>query len=180
MSSDGAPILSVEIQCPPIVTLDESLYVTVIVKSHPSLTGADERPILFHIIATLGGTLYRKHGDEWEACEDEEMGFAIYDDPDVEICPCRHEDFVFLRPGETWTRRDYVQLPHDTKAGDVFKYLYKGGYVDWWDWGIKDDHADTKVVVRCWITTNVVKPKDNEGRPIIVVPASNVVVFTKA
>lgn len=52
--------------------------------------------------------------------------------------------------------------------------------IDWWDWGMKEDHLRTTVTLPCWINSAVVEPKDNERRPAIVVPASNIVEFTIA
>jgi hypothetical protein len=92
--------------------------------------------------------------------------------------------FVTLHPGEswtyTWTRRgrSSTDLPEDSQPGDQFKYIMKGSRVDWWDWGTKEDHRETPVTLDCVTTAELVEPRDNGGRPKLIVPASNVVYFT--
>ncbi|KAE8314478.1 hypothetical protein BDV41DRAFT_563611 [Aspergillus transmontanensis] len=106
------------------------------------------------------------------------MPYQIYDDPDIEVTPGQHPNFISLQPGERWTRMDNLELPSDTEVGEVFKYEFNDRVLDWWDWGTKEDHLQTTVKLPCWINSDVLEPKDNEGRPAIVVPASNVVEFT--
>ncbi|EIT77531.1 hypothetical protein AO1008_02849 [Aspergillus oryzae 100-8] len=106
------------------------------------------------------------------------MPYQIYDDPDIEVTPGRHADFISLQPGEQWTRTDSLELPSDIDIGEVFKYEFSDRVIDWWDWGMKEDHLQTTVKLPCWVKDDVVEPRDNEGRPAIVVPASNVVEFT--
>jgi hypothetical protein len=67
-----------------------------------------------------------------------------------------------------------TKLPDDVKAGDVFRYQFRGTTdVDWWDWGhIEDEHAETMVTLPCW-RGRAVDPAGNGGRPELVVPASN-------
>lgn len=43
------------------------------------------------------------------------------------------------------------------------------------DWGTREDHADTKVTVPYFIYGRVQKPFDHDGRPELVIPASNTV-----
>ncbi|KAB8276494.1 hypothetical protein BDV30DRAFT_224210 [Aspergillus minisclerotigenes] len=106
------------------------------------------------------------------------MPYQIYDDPDIEVTPGRHADFISLQPGEQWTRTDSLELPSDIDIGEVFKYEFSDRVIDWWDWGMKEDHLQTTVKLPCWVKDDVVEPRDNEGRPAIVVPASNAVEFT--
>ncbi|OQD69467.1 hypothetical protein PENPOL_c002G02104 [Penicillium polonicum] len=83
--------------------------------------------------------------------------------------------FRVLRPGESCSlTREVSDFPKNAAPGDVFRYGYKGGQLDWWDWGNFEDHKDTVV----WIYGVVTDPKDNEGRPGIMIPASNLIEFT--
>ncbi|KAJ5531056.1 hypothetical protein N7527_004449 [Penicillium freii] len=83
--------------------------------------------------------------------------------------------FRVLRPGESCSLTRVVSdFPKNAAPGDVFRYGYKGGQLDWWDWGNFEDHKDTVV----WIYGGVTDPKDNEGRPGIMIPASNLIEFT--
>ncbi|KAB8244924.1 hypothetical protein BDV35DRAFT_381915 [Aspergillus flavus] len=138
----------------------------------------DSTPITFHTVNLLSGNLQRRRGQNWEYFESEEMPYQIYDDPDIEVTPGRHADFISLQPGEQWTRTDSLELPSDIDIGEVFKYEFSDRVIDWWDWGMKEDHLQTTVKLPCWVKDDVVEPRDNEGRPAIVVPASNVVEFT--
>ncbi|KAK6813785.1 hypothetical protein RU639_010243 [Aspergillus parasiticus] len=175
----GAPILSLSIECSPTFGKGQSKQATIHVIYHSSCQGPDDStPITFHIVNLLSGNLQRRRGQSWEYFDSEEMPYQIYNDPDIEVTPGQHSDFISLRPGESWTRTDNLELPSDTEVGEVFKYEFNDRVIDWWDWGMKEDHLQTTVKLPCWINSDVVEPKDNEGRPAIVVPASNVVEFT--
>jgi hypothetical protein len=50
--------------------------------------------------------------------------------------------------------------------------------MDWWDWGSMDEHRETVVKLPCWVAGEVTEPKDNGGRPRLVVPASEWIEFT--
>jgi hypothetical protein len=121
----------------------------------------------------------------WEACDldiSTGIGATLFvDDPDVDINVSQHKDFTSISPGAAWTVTEGIQfdkLPADTQVGDVYRYQYRGGTVDWWDWGDQHEHADTVVSLPCWIKGKVTSPGDNDGRPRLVVPASNSVEFT--
>jgi hypothetical protein len=58
------------------------------------------------------------------------MLYQIYDDPDIEVSPGQHVDFISLQPGESWTRTDRLGLPSDTKVGEVFKYEFTDRVID--------------------------------------------------
>ncbi|KAB8265586.1 hypothetical protein BDV32DRAFT_144110 [Aspergillus pseudonomiae] len=175
----GAPILSVSIECPPTFTKDQDKNAKVHVIYHSSSKGpGDLTPITFHVFNLLEGNLQRQRGQEWGYFESEEMPYRIYDDPDIEVSPSQHADFVSLQPGDSWTQMDSLELPSDIKVGEVFKYEFTDRVLDWWDWGTKEDQLRTTVKLPCWVGAEVIEPRDNEGRPAVVVPASNVVVFT--
>ncbi|GAB1191963.1 hypothetical protein APSETT444_001147 [Aspergillus pseudonomiae] len=125
-------------------------------------------PITFHVFNLLEGNLQRQRGQEWEYFESEEMPYRIYDDPDIEVSPGQHADFVSLQPGDSWTRMDSLELPSDIKVGEVFKYEFTDRVIDWWDWGTKEDQLRATVKLPCWVGAEVIEPRDNEGRPAIV------------
>lgn len=128
-----------------------------------------------------------KNSDEdhtqWKTYFDDEdhPGWTVYDDPDVEVNVTDPEFFRSLKPGETFVREislDFLDLHPDTVVGDTYRYQYWGGRVDWWIWGDCEEHAKTVVKLPCWLHGRVVDPADNDGRPVIMVPASNFVEFT--
>jgi hypothetical protein len=156
------------------------------------------RPITFRswsIIADLGedvregfGLFRRRGGSElpWEPCDLHDCeGFQIYDAPDVAVSVTEHQDFTTLRPGESWTTTKYIDgqtsswndIPVDTAVGDVFLFGFRGAFVEWWDWGGAEEHADTVVMLPCWLAGRVVDPRDNGGRPKLIVPHTEPVEF---
>ena len=116
------------------------------------------------------------------------VGFASFDDPPIPVNVGDEGEysnqFATLRPGESWKCERRVQcsrwtdLPDDVKAGEKFKYMVKGAVVDWWDWGTKEDHKETKVKLPCFVSGDLEEPTDNGGRPKLIVPASNEVTFS--
>lgn len=99
-------------------------------------------------------------------------GAGIWDDPDMQISPGDHEDFATLHPGETLSSFVNHELPEDVQVGDSLRAQLTETKIDWWDWGTREDHLSTKVTVPCWIGPKILHPSDNDGRPFIVVPAS--------
>ncbi|KAL3427579.1 kinesin light [Phlyctema vagabunda] len=116
--------------------------------------------------------------------EDDMTCFMIVDEPDVSVNVSQDDNFASLQPGQTLTTVHLLRgqgmggLPEDTSVGDVFRFLCKGIELDWWDCGDSSDHAETMVKLSCFIAGLVVGPKDNSGRPKLMVPASNSVEFT--
>jgi hypothetical protein len=134
--------------------------------------------------------LYQRKGDSWEQyVDDDPPGFMIVDGDDVPMYvgdeSSKHaRQFATLHPGESWTYtftyngKQSSEVPDDMQPGDECKYIKKGAHVDWWDWGTKEDHRDTRVVLRCIEAAELVEPRDNGGRPKLILPSSNVVYFT--
>ncbi|KAF5863773.1 hypothetical protein ETB97_009408 [Aspergillus alliaceus] len=128
----------------------------------------DFTPITLHVINLLEGNLQRQRGQRWEYFKSEVKPYQIYDEPDIEFSPGQHVDFISLQPGESWTRTDRLELPSDTKVREVFKYEFTDRVIDWWNWGMKEDHLQTTVKLPCRVSGEVVDPRDNEGQPAIV------------
>jgi hypothetical protein len=129
------------------------------------------KPITFRTVAFYsdgagrssrkGFATYRQNGEIWEPyISDRNEGFMLVDLPPIDIHVGdrgRFDDqFVSLSPGETWKRSFtisddyYSQIPTDARVGEKFKYLMKGAFVDWWDWGTKEDHKGTPVTLHCF------------------------------
>jgi hypothetical protein len=97
-----------------------------------------------------------------------------------------NDRFVSLLPGQEWTTtataidedEELNEDPRDTKIGDKFRFWYTGLELDWWDWGAKEDHKETSVLLSCTLYSAVCEPKDNDGRPKLIVPASNIIELT--
>ncbi|KAJ5157153.1 uncharacterized protein N7482_008253 [Penicillium canariense] len=190
----GAPILSVELQCPPTIHRQVPYQVTGKVHYHPSISQKAKaitfHTVIFHrfIVANDCFQLYRRKGADLEPIDtdDPHDAYRIYDDPDVLVNVTGHDNFTTLRPGESWAFSRYIQgrswtyIPRDAHVGETFCVQYHGGTVNWWDWGGKEDHAGTKVTLSSSICGRVVDPADNGGRPRLVIPASNIVEFTLA
>jgi hypothetical protein len=151
----------------------------------------ESSPIIFHSFPFVswggpreGYRLYRRRGEVWETIIDDATCFMIVDEPDVDVNVSQDENFASLQPGQSWTTSARVEgrgvglLPDDVSIGDVYRYVLKGVELDWWDWGSKAEHKETTVKLPCFIKGLIVEPKDNGGRPKLVVPASNTVEFT--
>lgn len=145
------------------------------------------RPITFHSHPFLawGYQLYRRVEDgSWESIEDDTTGFMILDDPDLTVNVTRDENFATLNPGQTWTTHHDLKgggfdgMPSALTIGEVYRYRFKGLKLDWWDWGGKEEHEQTYVDLPCFKKGVVQKPRDNDGRPELVVPASNILEFS--
>ncbi|RDW66584.1 hypothetical protein BP6252_10219 [Coleophoma cylindrospora] len=191
----GAPVLSVMLESSSRVMQCEivDVILKVLYENRPESGSEDSaaRPITFRTFAfeviqgfLAGPQLQRRRviGSDtmWEHCEPEDhCWLAIYDDPDISVHVGKDNNFVSLHPGEVWAKTCRVQLPDDVAVGDVFRFRWTGGMVDWWDWGSREEeHAQTVVKLPCWIMGKVTDPADNDGRPKLVVPASNFVEFT--
>ncbi|KAJ6446959.1 NAD(P)-binding domain-containingprotein [Purpureocillium lavendulum] len=179
-SDTGAPILTTELEAPGNTSLDKKITVV----SRMAIKG--NRAITFHTHRINSGfRLFRcrsqaaqgedegeDHESAWLPCDrDETLGYFIVDDPDVRVRVTKHEDFVTLHPGQSWTYEYVVHepeggdLPADTAPGDRFRVRFVGVELDWWDWGSADEHAETEVSLPCFINGDVVQPRDNDGRP---------------
>jgi hypothetical protein len=148
-------------------------------------------PITFHcntFLDEINYRLYYHHRDEddlWKHCPHSSICHFLADDPDpvVEVNIAPSEDFVSLRPGESWSviielDDELWDFPNDLQPGDVFRFVFKVATIDWWDWGSKDQvHTQTVVTAEDIPFGSVVDPADNGGRPELVVPTSNQVEF---
>jgi hypothetical protein len=191
------------LESPRTTTLDSSFFeVTIkVIYERPSESDVREQahePVIFHKYPfeandrlREGIHLYRRQlvnglvsWDTYENDDDDETGYRVHDAPNVSVTVGSNENFISLRPGESWTTSDRLQgpswsrLPQDAEVGDVIKCLFKGAIVDWWDWGSCDNHAGTTVELPCWIFGRVLSPADNNGRARLIVPASNAVEVT--
>jgi hypothetical protein len=146
-------------------------------------------PIIFHTFAITDpevavGLQHLQRNGEWEEVEDESAGGCLgyVDFPNKQVHVSDHEKFVSLKVGESWTTiytvADYDHaLPEDLALGDLFRFRFTGCTLDWWDWGSGEDHVDTVVSLPSF-GTYVWEPRDNGGRPKVVIPASSDIHFT--
>lgn len=193
MCREGAPKLSVTLTCgEKSVSADGRIKIpiTTTVLYEAELM---DRPITFHVFPCYAWN-YKIHrrpctsndDHDWEIVEDDTMGFMILDDPDVRVHVTRDELFTTLSPGETWsiymelTEAELCIFPHQMEEAStyVYRHMCKGFELDWWDWGGQQEHELTTVMLPCFRKGRVLEPKDNEGRPKIVVPASNALEFS--
>lgn len=195
----NTPALSMSISCPLEWPKDTSIQVQLKVTYIEDPSGKG-RPFTFHVTAFTskfsqhshheGFYVYQDRYGAWKLYIDEDAnpGFAIWDAPPIPVmvgdAGTYDSSFMTLGPGESWTCTHYAQslsdsiLPYEARAGDRFLYRNKGAVVDWWDWGTKEDHKQTAVKLCCVVGCDLEEPKDNGGRPKLVVPGSNEVVFT--
>jgi hypothetical protein len=59
------------------------------------------------------------------------------------------------------------------QPGDLLVVWFNGSTAEWWDWGSPEDHKTTKVMLSGqWSGGGVTHPKDNDGRPPLLLPAA--------
>ncbi|KAJ5098337.1 hypothetical protein N7532_005338 [Penicillium argentinense] len=189
-----SPVLSMQIAGPETLSVkDRSLqgrlhYPVTVMISYDAAPGPDndKKPIVFHasIFNIMdshyhGFRLYVKDNDEWRGHNvNGELLHHVYSSPPELVCVGQNKrnEFQTLMPGESWSfTRTVSDFPKNFAPGDRFRYGFNGAPLSWWDWGNFHDHNDTLVAAG---EINVARPIDNDGRPELVVPASNWVEFT--
>ncbi|KAI2974291.1 hypothetical protein CBS147323_1680 [Aspergillus niger] len=182
----GVPIFSLEIEGPPTWRTQERWPLTWKLTYHGVSGDETPRPITFSVSDLYdweASCFYRRSQDtgEWESWRgDGVCGYALFEDEDVPRAVGSSTGFISLQPNETWCKVQglgmMADLPEDARGGEVMRHRFKGCKWTWWDWGTKGDHLDTIVMVVGFRV--ITKPADNDGRPEVVVPASNMVEFT--
>ncbi|CAG7938181.1 unnamed protein product [Penicillium salamii] len=192
---NGAPIFNVSISGPATLSMKDrtpsmSLYPLTVTVTYDAVAGLAlcGRPLTFHSFVFKrpdnhheGFRLYRRTNDAWTPYEwrTHQGGFIITEPYPLNVGRNDENHFWSLNPGESWSfTREVIAFPKDAAPGDQYRYLFKGATIDWWDWGSFKDHENTVVWVPGWLEAKVEDPKDNGGRPVIIVPASNAVEFT--
>lgn len=188
-----APVFSVSVAGPATLSMKDRnvsgrlrypVTVTVTYDTAPGPSD-DGKPVIFHTFIfedmdnrNDGFRLYVGGKDGWSPHELSGLlthHLYRFFFPDPFHVGHSQDRFRTLRPGESCSlTREVSDFPKNAAPGDVFRYGYKGGKLDWWNWGDFEDHEDTVV----WIYGRVTDPKDNEGRPGIIIPASNLIEFT--
>ncbi|KAE8375139.1 hypothetical protein BDV26DRAFT_283715 [Aspergillus bertholletiae] len=143
---------------------------TVYITYHYEPSG-QSRPITFHIPSLFFPEVYEWRGI-WADCSPDLCGSGIWEDPDMQISPGYHEHFTCLYPGETWPFTGNYELSEEVQVGSSLRCQLRETKISWWDWGTREDHLSTRVKVPCWGSV-ILEPSDNDGRPSLVIPASN-------
>ncbi|KAJ9251280.1 hypothetical protein DTO195F2_7839 [Paecilomyces variotii] len=169
----GAPVLSLELSCSPIMTLTGSLDVHIKVIYHGvsnnnnTAISKEAQPITFHIHAF--DPVYGEFRVYRRRCLDQSR-------PETE------EEWETFEGDDFWPIRtmtaDGYGLPDDLKPGERLRYQFKGNTLDWWNWGTAVAHTQTFVTLPGSEVEPISDPKDNGGRPEVVIPASKVVEWT--
>ncbi|KAI2899867.1 hypothetical protein CBS63078_7119 [Aspergillus niger] len=173
----SAPILSVELSGPKTIAPEGKHCASLHVRYHG---GPTDQPIIFrnHVIWELLRS-YRLESGLWELQEGPCGCSGLFlDDPNITVNVVEDEGFITLKPGEYWSPSWIILEDIDGwEVGDIWRYRFKGGTVDWWDYGGVDEHADTNIQIPPHPWRKVTDPADNGGRPQLVVPASNAIEF---
>ncbi|KAI9149591.1 kinesin light [Paramyrothecium foliicola] len=159
------PTLTASLEAAPTFTMSKPYMVTLRVKYEetPQRLG----PIMYHNYQASDRFLVSKKEekegrDVWELqVSDVSTGFILVDDPDVRVKVAEHEDFVSLKPGETWSREFAIhhpsggEIPSRSVPWDEFRIDWSGMNLDWWDWGTVEEHRETEAVLPCFIHAGV-------------------------
>ncbi|KAL1868794.1 hypothetical protein Plec18167_008099 [Paecilomyces lecythidis] len=140
----------------------------------------------FHVYHRRCPDQSRPEADEWETFVGNDFcQVGMWDNPDrlINVSENLGGRFQTLLPGESWSNSwtmeaDGYLLPDDLKPGERLRYQFKGSTLDWWDWGTAADHTQTIVTLPGSGLEPISDPKDNGGRPKVVVPASNIAEWT--
>ncbi|KAJ6035946.1 hypothetical protein N7540_000225 [Penicillium herquei] len=171
------------------------VYQGLVENNNTSTDNPNSRPITFHTHAfnplDCEFRVYRRRcidqssletEEEWESFEGYGCRFGMWDNPErlINVSENRNGLFQTLFPGESWSdswtlMADGDGLPDDLKPGERLRYQFKGNTLDWWDWGTLSSHTQTIVTLPGSGVEPISDPKDNGGRPKVVVPASNTV-----
>lgn len=123
---------------------------------------------------------FRSRGNsEWEYCPDTRVGCAMsdlmYDDTETTVNISKHCRWISLAPGESWSQRLEIddRLPSDQAPGDKIRYRLEGEIIKMWNWGSKEDHAQTVLRLPSYSDAG-----DWSDQSPIVIPASNPLEFT--
>ncbi|GKZ37083.1 hypothetical protein AbraIFM66950_008474 [Aspergillus brasiliensis] len=182
----GVPIFSLEIEAPSTWRVQDDWLVTWKLTYHGVLGDETPRPITFSVSDMKAWGLscvYRRSQDtgEWESWHSYcTAGYAVFEEENVPCTVGSSTAFISLQPNETWKQvqelESMLSLPEDARDKEVLRYRFKGCKLTWWNWGTKEDHMDTPIsVIGFGVITN---PPDNDGRPEVVIPASNTVECT--
>ncbi|GAT28744.1 hypothetical protein RIB2604_02603890 [Aspergillus luchuensis] len=186
----GAPVLSLQLSCSPTGPLSERLNMSIKVTYH----GPSSDPITFHAWAfsPLGSfSVYRRvcpdqsspeSEPKWKTCIIHQSLHVFWDNPDRQLNVAENEEgrFATLFPGESWSHSWSLDAdgdcePEDARPGQQLRYQFTGETLDWWDWGTMEDHAQTVVTLPGSGLEPIKHPKNNDNRPKVVIPASNIV-----
>ncbi|KAF2844698.1 hypothetical protein T440DRAFT_435985, partial [Plenodomus tracheiphilus IPT5] len=179
-----APVFIATLEGPSTICHDETAEAVLRVTYEAE---ASAKPVTFHTNVFQDNNSYqtgRLRDGNWVNYDDDGgCGYRIMDNPDVLVTVNQSEHFVSLLPGESWTASqrlgiDWYGVPDDAKNSEVFRYVFCGGTLDWWNWGSKAEHEGTIVKLPCFIDGPVTDPEDNNGRPALIVPMSNVIEYT--
>ncbi|XRM40926.1 hypothetical protein ABZX51_004227 [Aspergillus tubingensis] len=186
----GAPVLSLQLSCSPTGPHSERLNMSIKVTYH----GPSSDPITFHTWAfspNRSFSVYRRvcldqsspdTEPKWKTCIIHQSPYILWDNPDRQLNVAENEEgrFATLFPGESWS--DFWSLdadgdcePEDARPGQQLRYQFTGETLDWWDWGTMEGHAQTVVTLPGSGVEPIKHPKDNDNRPKVVIPASNIV-----
>ncbi|OOO11118.1 hypothetical protein OAory_01075880 [Aspergillus oryzae] len=170
--TEGAPVLTAKVACAPTAPLREGKVTTTVYVTYHYEPSGQSRPITLQIQNLFFPSVYEWRGI-WEDCSPDLYGYGIWDDPDIQISPGQHKNFACLHPGETWSFTGNYELSEEVQVGSSLRCQLGETKINWWDWGTRDDHLSTKITVPCWMGPEIIEPSDNDGRPLLIVPASN-------
>ncbi|KAJ5160305.1 uncharacterized protein N7482_007309 [Penicillium canariense] len=147
--------------------------------------GADPEPATqlitfdaFNLMIPFEWAFRSRGNSEWEYCQDQSVDCALTDliyDSETAVNVGKDRRWISLAPGESWSQELEIdeRLPSDLAPGDNIRYQLEGEIIKMWNWGSKEDHAQTVLMLPSGRDAG-----DWINRSPIVVPASNPLEFT--
>ncbi|RAK99015.1 uncharacterized protein BO80DRAFT_446847 [Aspergillus ibericus CBS 121593] len=183
----GTPILRLELDVPATWKVLEDLPLTLKLTYYGVSGGESPRSITFSISDLDAWGVFsayrRDHNTgEWDSwLSTAALGYPAFPEDEIQCKVGTSAAFITLRPYQTWSEvwglACEKYLPDDALEGEVIRYRFTGCKLTWWNWGTKEDYKDTSITVT-GLGGAIIHPPNNDGRPEVVIPPSNLVEFT--
>lgn len=125
----------------------------------------------------------RQSNSDWKFCDLDRVecgSGSFWFDYEGPVRIIEDEQFISLAPGESW--RDTIcpgqLLPTDLPVGGEIRYQVEGCLFQMWNWGNKEDHAQTVLMHHNDGESYGFNAPGWTDRPLMVMPASNSLEFT--
>lgn len=172
-SASSLPVLSVTVAGPHQKSLDKVTDMDFTVTYHGIVNGegeiADEtRPIMLFNDEfppfSFSEWLYRfDENGQREICGYEIPPAGMWIDEEVSIKLEDAKGFSTLQAGGSCTKSYSMEFifPEDEGIGDVYMYRFEGASVNWWEWGNREENANTVITLPSWYSNGIIDPLGN-------------------
>ncbi|UNI13651.1 hypothetical protein JDV02_000374 [Purpureocillium takamizusanense] len=148
-SDPGAPALSATLEGPANMSLGKKINIV----AHITLEG--NKPVTFHTHRIKNTFRMFRRRVQGKSPGDRERSDATWVPGDDDETPR-----YFIADDA-----DGTDLSAGPASEDHLHVRFTGVELGWWDWGDADAHDQTEAWLPCFISGDVIDPRDNNGRP---------------